>query len=580
MAHALPVPLSFQHLRLTSLLLGGELEYEFEKFSERTQSDFLALNVRSGARGYYWQPWLATWNADIDLQMLQDQIVLGEDASNEISSLGIGGGVSLFAASRFPTSISLRYTEDYDGGLIVDGTRRNSTLFFDLNSNYQRLPGETYSGNFTHRIDNASGNGGEDSFTNILRLTADKRLSPTQDVKGTFDLFHEETDATEQQDLDLILTARHDYRPSLSFQSFSFASVTQTHDSSPQGNPSDSGIYTVNGGLNWRPAWDRRLDVRSNATLTHIDTSAGTSTGSFETSQDLASWSANAMYRYNPKTDFIADSFISHARSDSADTTFSSQSLRALYSGDSRELMGFIHNWRGSAAVRYEHESQSDPSDEGFLGGSLRQGFSRSVMLAPLSLVVRHSSGFQAEAGSVGGTESDLDLFTAGTVAWQRTLGPATYTSTLDVEDDRTYILTERDGESEADTAFQRMRLNLGLTRQFPWGASTTLNYYLDASRDEISGQNDRSASLNVTYTDRSFIGVPRLGYTSRLFMLARDEIYVTFGSGEDQTLTWDNDFNYRIGRLELSLELDWSRFEDETSYRVFFNAKRRFGVI
>jgi hypothetical protein len=138
----------------------------------------------------------------------------------------------------------------------------------------------------------------------------------------------------------------------------------------------------------------------------------------------------------------------------------------------------------------------------------------------------------------------------------------------------------------ETQSAFQLANLQASGQMQLSRFSSFTANLTLQGTRQET--QESPASGLNVTtnggltYQHTRFFGVPRLAY---LASYNRSDYLVNARQQGDleaprQQATWtlDQRLEYRIGRIEASLQYRLAEFDGKKNALVFFRLARHFG--
>jgi len=180
------------------------------------------------------------------------------------------------------------------------------------------------------------------------------------------------------------------------------------------------------------------------------------------------------------------------------------------------------------------------------------------------------------------GTFSDTDVGSEqslnhnGTFALIRSTQRSTSNLTLILQDSRIFGRATEAGTE--NTSFQSASLQLNhsenLSRYSSWNAN--LNFQANRSANGQT-QTFRFSAANLSYQHSRVFGVSRLRFRSELEANADSLVFVSADDDDRPELSWDNLFEYTIGRLDLRLRgvvIDRAGQQDVT---VFLTVRRSF---
>jgi hypothetical protein len=592
------VPLDPRQFRLAGLSLGGSLDYEYFRVEppsgEGLQRDNLTLDFRSRATGYYWQPWLATWYADLNLISALGNPWLGEDTrlgsqsagvSGDQSELGILLGLDLFPASRFPLNLSFDHREVKRDDPLLAGEGYSQTIL-RANSSYTRTPMDRYAGRLELFRRDDSALPGEGVRVNA-NLDAFFNPSDRQALEARGFFSHEESEGSSTDpDGDSRTTAtldlRQRYVPLVNLTFDNFATLTHFEDDDTQVDTADASSI-----FQWR-ARNRPLNVNGRASLAH----QSFTTPGREDRLSRASVDASAFYVYSPTTELNASTSntINQFNSDSATTASREDDTEytglhragIIYRRPNDTWYGFRRSRTLSGAALVEILPSENEEDDASLLGLASQTLDRSIRLFTLTHAYTNETVLGSRVDTIDGFVPEFAFYNRLTSSWARVFPWASMAANASFSDSRRYLLKSNLSSRSQNDEVEETRFDFFVQgqRSFQRDAELSVRYSLRTELDQSLNQDDweKDANITTTYRHRNIFGVPRLEFRSSLVARAYDDVFPDFGSSEDNELTWENDLNYFIGRLEVEFELDATRVDSEQTFTFFVGLTRYFG--
>ena len=536
----------------------GELGYDYH-VENYEQGEDLVEHIgifRLNGASYISQPWIATWEAGIGLNLRRSKHDSGFSDSDNI----IGNAkVRIFPESKFPLELFAESTDsstDTDlTGLQLDTTRYGFLQRYttDAGTAFKLGYEQADQRNITTGID------GEvevrEDETDILRAGFNKVSGPHNIV---FDATANTVDRVDSPDLNktLFSTLRHSYRPNQRLST----EDRLTYNSSKiiQGTTDfKTDFLQFNSFAFWRP--DTRRPLRVNGTMRILGRETETQ-ATDPNSAYTASGTLGATYEWDKNWLFNANAGISYLDTETETATSSNQSLNAIYNSDVSKLWGLDASWFGQADVRNLTEEDQDSLQA--LGGQLGYNLGRHIQLR------RNSSfdfNFRQSASFVEDTEdfSSQTLLTTLGFSWNRVNGKRSSMARLSASDSRTNVSGSQSGQ--VDGEFQLVNFQASLDQRINNHSSIRGNITLQATRnerpeipgiiDEGNGEWTPTSTIDVTYINQRTFGVPMLTFRSTLRYVSNSYVAVLdepdLPNSRDDT-QWENRLEYYIGRLQL----------------------------
>lgn len=562
----------------------GELGYDFRKESFENGSDTLehAAVARLNGSTYLYQPWIATLEGGIGLDLRRTERDTGDTDSDNITGYG---RLRLAPRSRFPFEAFADVTDnrsDSDlAGLDVERTR------YGFLQRYSTPGGTAYKLRYEHTdlVNNSTIAGGANdlrkdeadlvqaSFNkgfNAHNIYFDSQLNVVDRVNSP--------DKTET----LFTSLRHTYSPGpmLSAEDMLTYNVT---DLQQELADIKTGVLQLNSFGFWRPKTKRPL--RINATLRALDRS--TESGGSESSLQSSTGTVGATYQWSPRWVLSGSAGVTGIKGETDSELLTFQTATANYTSEPFRLGGFDAGWFAQTDLRNNTDDtgslQSFGAQSGYnLRRNLLPGRAASLLFNASQSVslVTESDNFNSQR-----------LLSQLSLAWQ---SRGTATSKLlraSLSDTRTVASGSRADEVEGE--FQLVNLQASMDQRLTATSSLSGNLTIQATRNDTASmaasmnpENGKwfpTASVDISYFDRMLFDVPRLTFRSTLRFIS--DSYLPLFDEPDringrEDRRWENRIEYNIGRLQLRAIGRVSEIQDERQAFLLFQVRRMFGDI
>ncbi|MBL0088440.1 MAG: hypothetical protein IPP44_18000 [Ideonella sp.] len=563
---------------LPPLLLNGTLGLDLRSDRQdlapaRQQRLFTAT---LGGATYLYAPWLAVLNGTVGLTRgtvhSTDPEVAGESSQFVTGKLQL----SMFPRSRFPAELRYEVSDSRVDASLGSGLDYRSRTF-GVTQRYRPADGEfSVSASYERRVQD-SPDFGQDSQDSLLadfssrwkRHQFSASLSRSMNRRGSTG---EETDF-------LSLIGRHSatWAPALSLES----TVNWVH----------TGDQLIAGDRSLTMAQASSLAVwRSEAmplTLTGSVRALSVQGDGGGAGGNLAA-GVGATYEFNRSLRLNAS--LTATRFDGQTALSSVGALSGAYQGDQRDWGGVQWSWNGSAslgAARTDARSETGLSTQ--LGHLLSRAWVTGVSTWSVSLSQNASVALANrtqqpnEPTSADGLTRALTQTLAFSWSLPGTQGNAF--GRLSLADARQY---------DAEQAhFRLFNFQLSgtheLDRRRSWTGDLTLQRAAQQSLPiplaegtalPALHETHQSASGELTWRHLAMFDVPRLNFSSRLRLALNSQLQTEalVPLPQRETLAWENRLDYRVGRLDSSLSLRWSRVDQRRFTLLMWRLQRSFG--
>jgi len=566
--------------QLGPVAIDGFLEYQYRQRGGTGPIDVTGQlgTLRTNASTYLWRPWILRVNASLGLT----KTFTDNADAKQIGTLITGGlRVDFLRESRFPFAV---YADSRDGR--VDGDLTNIdviTRTYGFRQQYEANRGGRFSLDFRRRtVDDLFADGSRvsrDSVSDTWQANATKVLGRNQLV---FDSVWSDISQNESQQFQERMrhTLRHRFSSSkvFSLEDILFFSnerylVGDFH--------SLRRFLQLSAISTWRPVTDRPLLIVGRGLL------QGTDAGSngFEQGSKNVTVTGSATYQYSDRVVFAANTGVAAADTDEGDDRSSVfQRLRAEYRSRIYDLWNSQYRWGGLTEVGNR---------------SGRDNLAAGNSVQDIVLTFNHNLAKRYQLSSGRNLEFNFSQQLTGAVDTDRRDGRfATHTvyATLSGQrgQTRSYIrLTATDRRTSGDQrdVFQLLNLQASRSTQTDryraWSGSLTMQYGRTGRQDsgpEDSDNQTISYSANLSYRHANLFGVSNLSFNSDLNMLSNN-----FRSNEpfDNELdpdrsrndaAWRNRLDYRVGLLQLRLQVDLGAVDSFRNSVIFLGIRRYYG--
>ena len=542
----------------------GELRADF-RLAEPEEGDSSLQQLRTAeinAASYIWQPWFATLDGNF---VLSQSVTEAEQDSEGLFTSG-GGSVRVFPISRFPFEAFVNYSDSRTEFSDPLNPQVNDfqTLRFGGRQEYRPISGNS---NYTARVERIvqTDEIGSDDVTDLFQLSTNQNFDKH---RFNLNLSMDRTDRGQQgpDTQNTILNGQHSYRPgdTLSVETFANISDLRQDDVTLDNRFTRSDINSF---AIWRSP-DRPLTVDANARLVATRNETAGDVSDFYTE----SLRVGARYELSERLR-LSGNVAGTLNQGNDESVSTSQDATATYQSGDIPLRGFSYNWSTSGTASNTTESAEEAVQR--LSWNASHGVNRLISLVEntaLTLSLNQSVGTFSDT-DVG---SEQSLNHNGTFALIRSTQRSTSNLTLILQDSRIFGRATEAGTE--NTSFQSASLQLNhsenLSRYSSWNAN--LNFQANRSANGQT-QTFRFSAANLSYQHSRVFGVSRLRFRSELEANADSLVFVSADDDDRPELSWDNLFEYTIGRLDLRLRgvvIDRAGQQDVT---VFLTVRRSF---
>lgn len=540
----------------------GSVSYDLrEEFADEGNILSQSMMGQVNASTYIWAPWLAQISGGLGLSFNTVEADRQQDGTVVTGNIRL----NLFPVSRFPFETYFDFNDSRQDGVVV--SEQFTTTRYGIKQGYSPVNGNTrYFFGYDHTTQTRAKTG-DDNFDALqLEMSTqlkshsfqvNGRLTENSSADGTLDSNYRS------------LVGKHTWRPSSRFSLENLANVTYT-ESDAGTSPLESTFLQLTSQGIWRDQTDKWL-------VTGGVRMFGFSTAINATEAEIRSLNLNlgANYQYSSAMRLFGNFNATQTEGSATSGLTTSQTLGASYQPTPLPFGSWSYVWGASGSA----SNRMGETDSGqHLSTQLNHGLNRTYSLtdrssASLNLSQNLSSEVDTSA------ESILRISHAASAGWSLTEGSALTLVRLSLSDSRSLA-----GLSQT---FQLLNLQMSRNQQISNRSGLTGNLTWQATQQEsdtgVVTQN-MSGGGDLIYQHQRAFNIPRLRYTSDFRLSLSENKMQNIGelmpnTRAQENMSWENRFDYLIGRTNLSLSLRASRVDGKERELLMFRVTRLFGA-
>lgn len=563
-----PAAKRFSSLRLAPIefVLGGSIGYDVQRQTigaDKYMTQSLNTNVNAGANTFIWQPWFARVSGTLGLSLNTTDMETSQTTSKTSNNIVTGKAIfSLLPSSRFPFEARFDRSDSRQNSSAGVASSAYQSTRYGLTQRYRPLSGDAhYMVSYDHDI--WEGASLDENKQDTLRVETTQQFT-NQTLRINGDSTRNERTLTNQSTLVNNLVSQHSYRPDTNFSVESLANLVKANYRLTQGG-NDLDYMQLSSSAYWRST-EKPLNVNGGVRLSGQSSRNTAATG---TTSQVRSANANvgANYDLSKHVRLNGSGNVSVIDTNGAQAVSTNQNIGATYQPDAIAFGAFSYTRSVTGNVGNRTDS---------IGGaqhfslSPSHGLNRKIGLGGGTLGMNLNQAITFDVDTRNPSSSILSHM--GSLSWGLLEGRKTTLVHLSANDSRAM--------SGAPYSFQLVNLqaslNENLNRNATWGGNLTAQIVRQETSTTPS-LTTTSSSANLSYRHQRAFNVPRLRFTSELRIFGDSLVPVLATPDKEETRSWENRFDYSIGRLQLRLSARLAEVNKVNQSLYWFNISRQF---
>ncbi|OFZ68485.1 MAG: hypothetical protein A2V79_09930 [Betaproteobacteria bacterium RBG_16_56_24] len=543
--------------------VGGNIGYSMQHQSIGTSKytiQSLNANVNAIANTFIWQPWFAKVSGGLGLGFNTSSTMTGESSGNIVTGNAI---FSLLPFSRFPFEARFSRSDSRQNSELGAASPAYQTTRYGLTQRYRPLSSSAqYMVGYDH--DSWESTNLDKSKQDTFRAETTQQFT-NQTLRISGDSTRTEQPRTNQSTLVNNLVSQHSYRPDPAFSVESLASLVNVNYRLTQSENS-LGYMQLSSSAYWRST-EKPLSVNGGVRL--FELSSDSSTAATSNASRMLSVNANlgANYELSKHTRLNGSGNVNVTDGNGAQTVATNQTVGVAYQPDAIELGAFSYTRSVSSNVSNNTDSFGSAQH---LSLSPGHGLSRRIGLGEgaLGMNLNQTVSFDVDTRN----PSSSVLTHIGSLSWSLAQDRKTTMVRLSANDSRAM--------SGTPYFFQLVNLQVSLNESMGRNATWGGNLTMQATRQETStasASTTTTSSADLSYRHQRAFNVPRLRFTSELRIFGDALVPVLATPDQQETRSWENRFDYSIGRLQLRLSARVAEVNKIKQLLYWFSANRQF---
>lgn len=534
--------------------------------SDNKNSSWLNTGTIS-ASSYIWRPWFALVGGSLSLSV-EDIDSEGQPTStNEFTTGDLNFG--LFPTSRFPFNA---YFIESRNQLDNDAFRRDvTTTEYGVSQLYRSLDGShNYRAEYESNLQDDSDQ--NEFVSESLSLSGGNRLG-RHDIDTEIRLDAVDNLTTNEQADSHTITLEHGYGEATNFSIDNLLSTSAADidlfDSSSEVDTSQLSSF-----LSWNPRNRKDLRLTGNLRLSESSLSRQSVNAApnevVESETEIANLNQGLIYQHSDNLQLSESINANTVESGGEEVFTASESLSARYSPDRLNTPMGDYGWTAITTYNNLHgDVVSEQSLDNQFSHSLLNNYS---VEGGYQLRTNLTQSLNYEYQSEQADEKSIDH--SYSVTWSN--------AAVNNQSLIRFFISDSHSLNRDDDYRQLLNLQYAGSNRISRYAQLSGNVTLQHSRLKFDGQLSEQTVSNGQLEfrkDRAF-QVPGMSFLSSLELSKTDfEAEQLINDPDTDTLvSWENSLFYRIGRLEVELEIDFIKVDDEFDRLFKFELTRSFG--
>jgi len=573
------------HLQLAPIKLiysvGGNIGYHFLRSSSgasKTTQQTLdeGVNAGVGIHSFIWQPWLAQVRSQLSFGAHHSSTNSSSTPTQNLVRTNFEGDATLdlVKQSRFPFQARI-YREDNRYRAFYSGTNLVvQTTGYSLSQSYTNL-NRRLAADVALLGSKSGGPNLNDNYSDQFRFSLKLQPARYHSIGITGNAVSQDVPAVGRSSLTDTLVANHSYMPNSVFAVGSMVNL-YSYSLKQAGNLTqvqqfDAASQQFSSIASLRPE-KTPLTVTSSVRFIRADSS---SNGIPAPTLNNSNFNLGANYLFSKLIRMYGSVNVSDSLDTQEVTTNAALTAAKPYSFKAAtNLDDYRYSGSIGGSIATSNRTTTDSANQTTTQNSLNLGLYLSHALDKDS---EFSSGnlskhlFQSITTSVSGSGSSnpIKLNSGGALTWNRAINRATTLLRLSANDSRNLrgihsvfqMINLQASRSEAMSSHESLRGSLTVQ-------ATHQEFGSSSSPDTIT------PSAEMNYQESRAFKVRNLKFES---ILRIADTNISPGSINQETRAWDNNFTYRLGRLDMRLNTHIAKYGNQVATSIMFSVNRTF---
>lgn len=576
------------HLQLAPISLshyvGGNIGYVFLRTASGAnkatqQSLGVGVNAGVGAESFFWQPWLAQISSNLVADIISTSTNSSATPTYNTVTTAISGdaALNLVRYSRFPFRARV-FKQDHKYTAFYSGSNVASQLTgYSLNQSYSSV-GRKLITNVSFAGSQSGGPNISPSYSNVFNFDLTAQPTQHQSISITANTDSEKQPAQGRSSLYDILVANHAYQPNTIFSVASLANLLKANYGLTQGSITqqfDANSLQFSSVASLRPE-QSPLTMTGSVRFLRSDSSGN---GILVSTLKSSNFNLGANYLFSPLIRMYGSVNVDDSLGTQTVSTDAALSAAKPYRiTAATDLGGFRYSGSIGGSLSTNNRTSTNSANLTTNQNALNLGLYLSHALDKNSeLGGGHLLENLHQTVSMGTSSSGTsiaNLNTGGSLSWNRAEGKENTQLRLSATDSRSL--------RGPQSVFQMINLQASRSETLSRNESLQGNLTVQATRTKVSGTQDIpdtiTPSAEMNYHHQRAFKVLHLTFDSILRIadtnIAPGQSPV---SPNQATRSWDNNFDYKIGRLSLKLNTNMAKIGSTLQSSILFMMNRSF---
>jgi len=545
--------------------------YRTRDFNDRDTNSSNWLNIGTvNASSYIWRPWFALVNGSLTLAVDDSKFSEQESVKNKNTSGRFN--FDLFPTSRFPFGLYYKQGRSELDDSLLEPNR--TTTEHGVTQQYRSLDGTH---NLRAEYAKRKHEGGDFGQIEGQRLSFSSNhnfINNSYDSDIRIDTIDNELQGEHMDSYSI--AGQHTYRRRRDFTIENLVSTSLVENDFEQ-SAFRTETAQFSSLLSWQPEGNKDINLTagmrlSDLALSRQDDALTVTDESDETSSATANINQGLRYRYSNHLSFRQSINANFQETGNQQRFTGTESVGFSYTPDIKTTQVGLYAWSVASNLRNQHGD--DPSQQS-LNSQFRHSLGNDFSVRDnyqLNSDLTQSLGYSFRTKD----DDESIISHSYSLTWSDSLKDNQSMIRFSISDSRSL--------KQEDRVFQLANLLYSGLIRFDRLTQLSGNITLQHTRDKEGGAQSESTVTNgqLLYTRNRAFQIPRLVFRSELRLnWQQSESERTISAVNENTRTnqsWENSLNYLIGRLELSVDLDFIKVGNGYDRLIKFQLRRSFG--